>query len=298
MNPRRRLLCCQALIATAALTACSGSAPDTSPAAGYDTIIVQVYGTPAQRRAADARAWWTSRVAAVECMRNAGKTYTIVGYNAPSNREYVTPGNLLAYAPARPDLDVADQLIRAADARLVVNSAAYGVAEDDGTTDPGRSSAVRRCETEATAAAGPRVPDGQPTLATKLVDELSRVQIATVPTLAADYRTCMTAAGIPVTDLADLQARVERAFPVTLETVDDDPTTLPGWSDAVAFEHRAAAADARCRQSAIQIVRAAAATPLVEFSRWHAAELNRVAAGWAWIDVDARNAETAAGPED
>lgn len=298
MTPGRGLPSCLALVATAALAACSGPAPAASPAAGYDKIVSQVYGTPAQRRAADARAWWTARIAAVECMRRAGQAYSIVGYNAPSDREYVAPGNLLAFAPARPDLDVADQLVKAASTRLVLDSAARSVTIDDGSTDPGRAPAVRRCETEATAAAGPRVPDGQPTLAAELVDVLSHVQAATAPTLAADYRTCMAAADLPAADLADLQTRVERAFPAAPATVEQDPTTLPGWADAVAFEHRAAAADTRCRQAAVKTVRAAAAPQLVEFARQHAAELDRVAAGWAWIEADARNAETAAGPED
>jgi hypothetical protein len=299
MTPERGLLNCLVLVVTAAaLTACTGAAPATPPAAGYDEIVAQVYGTPAQRRAADARAWWTSRIAAVECMRRAGHTYSIVGYNAPSNREHVSPGNLLAFAPARQDFDVADQLVRAASARLVLDSEARSVTTDDGSTDPDRAPAVRRCETAATAAAPGRVPDGQQTLAAQLVDRLRQAQAATAPTLAGDYRTCMAAAGIPADDLADLQTRVERAFPVTQATVEGDPTMLPGWADAVAFEQRAAAADARCREAAVKTVRAASAPQLVEFARQHAADLDRVAAGWAWIEVDARNAETAAGPED
>ncbi len=298
MTPERGVLSCFVLAATAALAACTGAAPAASSAAGYDKIVTQVYGTPAQRRAADARAWWTSRVAAVECMRRAGHTYSIVGYNAPSDREYVTPGNLVAFAPARQDLDVADQLVRAADARVVLDSAAHSVTNDDGSTDPNRAATARRCETEATAAATSRVPDGQRTLAAQLVDRLRQAQTATAPTLAADYRTCMAAAGIPVADLADLQTRVVRAFPVTLATVEGDPTKLPGWADAAAFEHRAAADDARCREAAVKTVRAAAAPQLAEFARQHAAELDRVTAGWAWIEADARNAEAAAGPED
>ncbi|GAA4609691.1 hypothetical protein GCM10023107_92880 [Actinoplanes octamycinicus] len=292
MTPGRGLLLCFAVAATAALAACGGAAPAASSAPGYDKIIVQVYGTPAQRRAADARAWWTSRVAAVECMGRAGQPYGIVGYNAPSDREDIAPGNLLAFAPAREDFDVAAQLIRAADARLVLDSAANGAGGSD------RASVVRRCETEAAAATGPRVPDGQQALAGALVDRLRRVQDAAAPTLAADYRTCMAAGGIPVADLVALRTRVERAFPATLATVEYDPTKLPGWAAAVAFEHRAAAADARCRETAVKAVRAAAAPQLAEFTREHAAELDRVAAGWAWIEVDARNAEHAAGPED
>ncbi len=297
MTPDRGLRSCLALVATAALASCAGAEPGAPSTARYDKVVAQIYGTPAQRRAADARAWWTSRVAAVECMRRAGHTYPIVGYNAPSNRESVAPGDLLAFAPTRQDLDVADQLIRAADARLVLDSAARNVT-GDGSTEGDPASAVRRCETEATAAAGPRVPDGQQALAAKLVDRLRHVQAAAAPSLAADYRTCMATAGIPAADLADLQTRVQRAFPATLATVEYDPTTVPGWADAVAFDHRAAAADARCREATVRTVRAAAAPQLVAFARQNAAELDRVAAGWAWIEVDARNAETAAGPED
>ena len=45
-------------------------------------------------------------------------------------------------------------------------------------------------------------------------------------------------------------------------------------------------------------VRAAAGPYLVSFARQHAADLDRLAAGWAWMEVDARNAEIAAMPED
>ncbi|WIN00062.1 hypothetical protein ACTOB_003741 [Actinoplanes oblitus] len=299
MTPGRGLLlCCLAVGATATLAACSSAAPAASPAASYDKVIAQVYGTPAQRRAADARAWWTSRLAAVECMRRAGHVYGIVGYNPPSDREHVIPGDLLAFAPAGQDLDVADQLVRAADARLVLDSEGRSVANDNGSTDVDRVAAARRCESEVAVAAGPRVPDGQQALAAQLVDRLRHVQDATAPTLAADYGRCMAAADIPAADLATLRTRVERAFPATLAAVEYDPTKLPGWAQAVAFEHRAAAADAGCREAAVTTVRAAAAPQLVEFARQHAAELDRVAAGWTWIEADARNAEYAAMPED
>lgn len=298
MTPGRGLLCCLAVVSTAALAACSGAAPAAAPAVGYDKIITQVYGTPAQRQAADARAWWTARLAAVECMRRAGHAYGIVGYNATSDREYVAPGDLLAFAPVRQDLGVADHLVRAGGARLVLNAAANAIANDGGSTNRDPIADAHRCEAEAAAASGPSVPDGQQTLAGRLADRLRQVQDATAPTLASDYRSCMAAAGIPAVDLADLQTRVERAYPVTPATVEHDPTKLPRWAEAVAFERRAATADARCREAAVRTVRAAAAPQLVEFSRQHAAELDRVAAGWAWIEVDARNAETAAGPED
>jgi hypothetical protein len=298
MTPRRGLSGCLALVATAALAACAGSPPAASPAGGYDKIIAQVYGTPAQRQAADARAWWTARLAAVECMRRAGHTYGIVGYNATSDREYIAPGGLLAFAPMRQDLGVADHLIRTGGVRLVLDSHANEGANDDGSTNLDRAAAARRCEAEATAATDPLVPGGQQTLAARLVDRLGGLQAATAPTLAADYRTCMAAASIPATDLADLQTRVERVYPVTLATVEHDPTKLPGWAEAAAFERRAASADAHCREAAVKTVREAAAPQLGEFAREHAAELDRVAAGWAWIEVDARNAEHAAMPED
>ena len=295
MTPERGLLSCLALGTTAALAACAGAAPAASPAASYDKIVTQVYGTPIQRRAADARAWWTSRIAAAQCMRRAGHDYGIVGYNAPVDREHVSPGDLLGFAPARQDLDVADELIHASASRDVLDTEARSVVLDNGATDLDRIQAARRCETEATAAVTSRVPDGQQTLAAQLVDVLRTAQTAAAPTAAADYRTCMGAAGIPAADLADLRARVERKFPTTLAT---DPTTSPGWADAVAFENRAADADGRCRETVVKAVRAAAAPQLVEFARQHTAELDRIAAGWEWIEADARNAEHAAMPED
>ena len=289
------LLRCLAVVATAALTGCSGAAPATSPAGSYDKIITQVYGTPAQRRAADAGAWWTSRLAAVGFMRRAGHDYGIVGYNAPLDREYVTPGNLLAFAPLRQELDVADELIHTSVSRDVLDAEARSVALDNGATDLDRIQAARRCETEVAATATSRVPDGQQALAAELVDVLRTAQTAAAPSAAADYRSCMAAAGIPAADLADLRARVKRQFPATLTT---DPTTLPGWADAVAFENHAAATDGHCRKPMVEAARAAAAPQLVTFARQHAAEIGRVAAGWAFIAVDARNAEHAAMPDD
>ncbi len=285
MTPERGLSICLALVATAGLAGCSGAAPAAPAAPGYDRIVTQVYGTPGQRQAADARAWWTSRMAAVECMRRAGQDYSIFGYNAPLDREYVDPGDLLGFAPARQDLDVADELIHTSATRSTLNASAQSVA-------------AQRCETESAAPAASLVPDGQQALADELVDVLRKVQDATAPNVAGDYRTCMAAAGIPATDLADLRARAKRAFPVAEAADEYNPTNVPGWADGVAFERRAAAADAGCRTAVVKTVRTAATPQLVEFAHQHAAELDRVAAGWAWIAVDARNAEHAAGPED
>ena len=294
MPSGRGLLSYLALVAATVLAACSRAVPAALPETSYDTIVAQVYGTPAQRRAADSRAWWTSRLAAVECMRRAGYTYGIVGYNAPLDREYVAPGDLLAFAPTRQDLDVADDVIHASASRNVLDAEARGVTLDNGATDLDRIRAAGRCESEAGAVPS-RVPDGQQSLATHLVDVLRAAQTSAAPTAAADYRTCMTAVGIPATGLADLRARVKRTFPTTTAT---DPTKSPGWASAVEFESRAATADGRCRESIVKAVRVAAAPQLAEFARQHAAELDRVAAGWAWIEVDALNAEHAAGPED
>jgi hypothetical protein len=295
MTSGRGLLRCLTAVAATALAACSSAAPAASPAADYEKIVTQVYGTPLQRRAADARTWWVSRLAAVKCMRRAGHDYGIVGYNASLDREYVSPGDLLAFAPIRQDLDVADELIHTSATRDVLDAQARSVTLDNGTTDLGRVQAARRCETEVTAAATSRVLDGQDLLAGELVDVLRAEQTASAPTAAVDYRACMAAAGIPATGLADLRSRVEREFPATLTT---DPARSPGWADAVAFENRAAIADGHGRLPVVEAVRAAAAPRLLTFAGRRAAELDRVAAGWAFLAVDARNAEHAAMPED
>ncbi len=293
-DPVRRLTA--VAVAAATLTGCGPTAPAAAPAAtGYDQVIAQVYGTPAQRRAADARAWWTARLAAADCMTRAGHSYAIAGYTAPSLRDDVAAGNLLAFTPTGPTLGVAEKLTRAADTRLILDAAARAATDYRPGTD--RAATVRRCETEAAAEAANRVPDEQQALAAQLVDQLRQVQTTHAPTLPADYRTCMTAAGTPAADVTDLRARVERMFPPTAADA-YDPTTVPGWADAVAAERRAAAADTRCRKDAVKTVRAAADRQMTGFAREHAAELKRVAAGWAWIQIDARNAETAAGPED
>jgi hypothetical protein len=66
------------------------------------------------------------------------------------------------------------------------------------------------------------------------------------------------------------------------------PRRLAGWQDAVAFERRAAAVDARCRVAAVEALTVAAAPQLSTFAVEHAAGLNRVAGGWARIELEAR----------
>ncbi|WP_431932161.1 hypothetical protein [Micromonospora sp. RP3T] len=59
-----------------------------------------------------------------------------------------------------------------------------------------------------------------------------------------------------------------------------DPTALPEWADAVAFEKKVAAADWACRESRLDGVANAAANDLQKFTTTNTARIARVADGW------------------
>jgi hypothetical protein len=210
-----------------------------------------------------------------------------MGFTPPSEREHVTPGDLLGFAPARTDFDIAEQLTRLVLTTVNAEHFARWMART------GRGSAVtrqiaQRCTVTVATAIPQDVPNGQEQLDAALVAELARVQDAAAPTLPADYRSCLKANGLGAADLPTLQARVEQAFPAVPLGAKTVPTRLPGWKHAVAFERTAAAVDAQCRAQAVDVVLTAALPQLTTFAATHAETLNEVAAGWARIEVEAR----------
>ena len=253
----------------------------------YASIVARVYGTPAQRQAADERAWHAAQAAAGECRSRAGVDYPARGYTPRSERAHVAPGDLLGFAPARADFDIAEQLARLV--QTTVNAEHFA----RWMTRTGRGSGVRwmaaqHCEATAAAMIPGRSPDGQEQLDGALVDDLTRAQATAAPTLPADYRSCLRANDLDAADLPALQARVEQAFPAVPLGARTVPARLPGWEDAVMFERRAAAVDARCRAHAVDALMTAALPQLATFAATHAEALKEVAAGWARIEVEAR----------
>ncbi|MFB9358208.1 hypothetical protein, partial [Actinoplanes nipponensis] len=284
MAPSGRALgSCVVLVCAGALTACGGDRAATATAV-YTGIVTRLYGTPAQRLAAEEQAWWTAQAPAQECRRRAGVDHPARGFTPRGERRAVAPGDLAGFAPLGADFDVAyrwEQLQLAADnARLFARQVAR-TAEG-----PGRWTA-QRCEAAARAVAA-RVPAGQQRLATAFVDELTRAQTAAAPGLPADYRRCLHAHRLAAADLPALRALVERAYPTVRWPAGTDPARLPEWRAAVAFEHRAAAVDARCRAGAVRTLTVSAAPRLATFAVQHAAELSEVSDGWARFEIDVR----------
>jgi hypothetical protein len=126
-------------------------------------------------------------------------------------------------------------------------------------------------------------PAMTPTLDTALARLVSSVERrGDVKAASAGYRSCMADAGIPASGyqdlVADVQARVSKA---TVPAPGEQPTTQ--WIDVVAFERKAATADANCRRAAHDLVLVLLAPKLVTFQSDHANELATVDEQWAVI---------------
>ncbi len=266
-----------AVACAAGLTGCA--APGTEPAAApaltaldtYNLTITQVYGTPQQRQAATEAGWWRTQLAIRDCMADHGITYTPAAYQPIPDRG-VAPGDLLAFAPARPDFGIAARLTSLAaigettQPALAANETAYRAAST-------------ACNTGELEDAGN--PDGQEVLDGQLVATLTAVEKTALPTLAAQYKTCLASKGFTgVDNLSALYVKAEQKFPPVSFEHKSDPTTLPGWADAVAYEQAAASADAQCRADAVDTALVAAVPALATFATTNAAKLAAVAAGW------------------
>jgi len=294
---RRALHACLVLASAAGLTACrigEPGDPRAQAAALYSSIVTRVYGTPEQREAGDERAWWAGQIVTTECMARARVDYLALGYSPLLDREPVAPGDLLGFAPAGMDFDVAAQLHRLSGTSVNASH----TARQAHASGAGWAAATRRCTAEADAAALARVPDGQEPLDAALVQALTRVQAAAVPTLAADYRTCLRANGIVAADRTALRVQVEQAFPAMGLGLKNSLHDMPEWAYAVTFEQKAAAVDARCRDGVVEVVMASALPALTTFAAVHADQLTEVAAGWARMEIEARELLDEALPED
>ncbi|UQU66534.1 hypothetical protein COUCH_09835 [Couchioplanes caeruleus] len=288
--PGRAVRACLALVLAGALTACRTEEPAVThdrASTVYASVVTRIYGTPAQRRAADERAWKLTQIAAGECRRRAGIDYPARGFTPVSERTYVAPGDLLGFAPARADFDIAGQLELLVLKAVNAEHYARWMARTKRGSGPAWV-AAQRCEATATATTARLAPEGQEHLAAALVAELSRVQAAAAPMLPADYRNCLHAQGFDAAGLPALQARVEQAFPAVPVGARTVPARLPGWPDAVTVERRAAAADARCRAREAGAVMEAALPRLTTFAATHTEALGEMSAGWSRIEVEAR----------
>jgi hypothetical protein len=248
--------------------------------ATYGQIIDQVYGTADQRSAAAESGWLKTQLAIASCMSAAGQRYVPARYQ-PVPDTGPAPGDLLAFAPARPDFGVGRTVQALAAAGETVQPALVGA-----------DAAAEARYAQALAACSPgdlmdlSFPDGQERLSGQLVAALTAVQRSATPTLAADYPVCLATHGVTATDLSDLYIQVAHAYPAVSYEKKSDVTKLSSWAPAVAFEREAAAADAACRADAVPVAVLAAEPVLKKFAADHAAVLNAVSASWAQMAAD------------
>lgn len=253
--------------------------------AAYTKILEQVYGTLAQREAAEERAWINAQAAMSACVAKTSSTYGITPYPGGLSSTHPAPGDLLAFAPAREDFGVASRLTAKADKAERTNP---GLAA--ATTDAEKKQFfkdLQGCQKAAVPFEGTNMPARAEALIPKLLSTLERVQKQATPTLRADYGRCLKEAGINAADRPELYALVDNAFP-SVPAGHGDPANLPGWGQAVAFERQAAATDAACRADAVEVAMAAAPAELEKFSKANAADLATASAGWAQAETDVK----------
>jgi hypothetical protein len=273
-------------LTTAILTGCTTrrpaelvSAKDVAVGkAAFARIADQIYGTPAQRAAAEERSYLTAQAAIADCAARAGIDYAITAFVPVTNPDSpVAPGDLLGFAPLRADFGVATRIIRLA---------AHGSPTNPGLAQATTAAAtanyfttIEQCQDAATAGDRQAVPDGQEALEAQFVTALTEQQNFLLPP-DEPWRKCMTQQGINTWDLTSLYVQVESKYPPVSYDTPSDPTRLPGWAAAWAYETRAAASDVTCRTHQVDLQMALVPDFLADFEHDNTAALQATAAGW------------------
>ncbi|GGN49360.1 hypothetical protein FHR83_008770 [Actinoplanes campanulatus] len=158
------------------------------------------------------------------------------------------------------------------------------LARADDATNAAFGEGLNACATGEVQDAGN--PPRQEVLDGQLVVVLATVQQTATPTLEAAYKTCLATKGTPANNLSDLHNKVGLKYPPVSFEQPWDPTLLDGRDEAVAFERRAAAADATCRAGAVDTALIAAQPALLLFLSQNAAKVASVEDGWAQAGAD------------
>ena len=253
--------------------------------AAFARITDQIYGTPAQRAAAEERAYLTAQAAIADCAAQTGIVYAVTPFVPVTNPDSpVAPGDLLGFAPLRSDFGVATRIIRLATHGSPTNP---GLAQ--ATTAAAKKTyltTVEKCQ--GAAADGDRLaaPDGQEALEGQFVTALTEWQNFMLPPDDA-WRQCMTHRGISAWDLTSLYMHVENRYPPISYDTPSDPTRLPGWPAAWAFETQAAGSDVICRTHHVDVQMAIVPDTLAAFERDNTVTLQATAAGRPGVAVTA-----------
>jgi len=283
MGLRARLAAVSACITLAGVVGCADPAAvepgaQGDPQAALAAIIMQIYGTREQREAGQEQAWLSAQSAIAACAATKGVVYAVTPYQPTSVGIPPVPGDLLGFAPKRQDFGVA---------RRIEMLAKRGEPTNPGLAAVGKAgeekwfTALDACQGAARPSERLTVPDGQERLDSLFVDMLAAAQQRVAPDLKSQYATCIRAAGIDADDLSEAYIKVEQAFPPVSGAQKSDPTTLPAWAPAVAFERKVAATDWKCREQRVGAVVDATAGDVAAFADANAATLKAVSDGWA-----------------
>jgi hypothetical protein len=247
-------------------------------AAQYQQISISIFGTAAQRLAAEAQQTADVQNRIAICMAAAGHLYT----PAPSEGQAggpQTPGDLTSLAPIGADFGIATAKQNAAEAVDQITNPGYTGLDSDAARSA-YGAALHQC----VAPIG--MPDAfHPAGATEMSTQLESIftEIEAQPQMAGDlatYGNCLTTAGFNARDYASLYNLVQNQFPDTSDGWQEISPT-PKWAAAVAYEHEAAAADASCRSDLRNTAMQLAATQLQSFADQHADQLAAAADQWA-----------------
>ncbi|WP_199509431.1 hypothetical protein [Nucisporomicrobium flavum] len=247
----------------------------------YHQVSNSLYGTSADRLAAEKATAARFQGALAACMKDKGFTYR----QAPSEQQNggpIGPDDLSSLTEISDDFgiatakrhqaEVADMLRTADEANKMTaaEEARYG-------------KAVGSC-TGVAAKAEQQVSPAVPADMGKELAEIFR-EVEKSPAVAdalAAYGPCMSAAGIAAKDRSHAYELALAEFPPAdrgVAAMEADP----GWAEAVAFEKEAAAADAACRRPAQDQAFAAAAPRLQAFVAKYQAQLDAAHADWAEV---------------
>ncbi|GID28680.1 hypothetical protein [Paractinoplanes brasiliensis] len=261
----------------------------------YAEIIEQMSGTPQQRQAGTDRQWYAWQAALGECMAGMGAPFELPAHTTPpaTPNSLITPGELLAFAPRRTDFGLAASMVALAEAGEQDNPALLKTA---GADREAWVAAQNACAPATARTEDLAVPGSQARVAEALDLLLLDVQNRAAPSLGADYMTCMSREGVPVSEGVASEARIAalNKYPPLSAAGANNPSSVPGWTEALAFEKKAAAADWKCRGPQVPRVQVAVGDKLAVFAEEHRDELARVAADWARMPAERDAAKAAA----
>jgi len=287
------------LAAAAALAGCATQGPAAVASADgprvLADIIAQVYGTQAQRDAGQQKQFYAWHGALGGCMTGKGETYELPGYGAPRSvpTEDISPGDMLAFGPRRTDWGIGAGIVADAKAGGRVSPS---LAKLSGDAAEQWIKVQNECAGATKKTENLGQPDNQAVLDQKLIEGLAAIQNELAPDLYNTYKSCMAGTGITVTEKSfdDAYLAASRKYPAVSFDSPSDPTDLPGWDEAVAYETQTAADDWSCRgEDATRVVNASG-EKLTAWATAHQAELDAVARAWADIPAQAAAAKQAA----